>query len=109
MRSQVRYSTLGVLRDPMSVFFAVAFPVLLLVFFSAIYGDEASWGGMPLPQYLAAAFSVYGVAVMSYVNISGGGGRRSVAQDPEATEGHPAASVGLHRRTRRRRPRCWAS
>ena len=22
--------------------------------FSAIYGREASWGGMPLPQYLAA-------------------------------------------------------
>jgi len=71
VRGQVRYSTLGVLRDPMSVFFAVAFPVILLVFFSAIYGDEASWGGMPLPQYLAAAFSVYGVAVMSYVNIAG--------------------------------------
>ena len=72
VRGQVRYSTLGVLRDPMSVFFAVVFPVLLLIFFSAIYGREVSWGGMPLPQYLAAAFSVYGVAVMAYVNISGG-------------------------------------
>jgi ABC-type multidrug transport system permease subunit len=72
LRGQVRYSTVGVLRDPMSVFFAVAFPILLLVFFSAIYGSDARWGGMPLPQYLAAAFSVYGVAVMSYVNISGG-------------------------------------
>jgi ABC-type multidrug transport system permease subunit len=72
VRGQVRYSTLGVLRDPMSVFFAVVFPVLLLVFFSAIYGREVLWGGMPLPQYLAAAFSVYGVAVMAYVNISGG-------------------------------------
>ncbi len=71
VRGQVRYSTMGVLRDPMSVFFAVAFPVILLVFFSAIYGSDVSWGGMPLPQYLAAAFSVYGVAVMSYVNISG--------------------------------------
>ncbi len=69
---QVRYSTTGLLRDPMSVFFAVAFPVILLVFFSAIYGSEATWGGLPLPQYLAAAFSVYGVAVMSYVNLSGG-------------------------------------
>ena len=33
----------------MSVFFAVAFPVILLVFFSAIYGSEATWGGLPLP------------------------------------------------------------
>jgi len=69
---QVRYSSIGLLRDPMSVFFAVVFPLLLLVFFSAIYGQEARWGGLPLPQYLAAAFAVYGVAVMSYVNLAGG-------------------------------------
>jgi len=69
---QVRYSAVGLLRDPMSVFFAIAFPVILLVFFSAIYGQAAEWGGLPLPQYLAAVFSVYGVAVMSYVNLSGG-------------------------------------
>jgi ABC-2 type transport system permease protein len=68
---QVRYSSIAVLRDPMSVFFAVVFPVVLLVFFSAIYGREASWGGMPLPQYLAAALSVYGVAVMAYVTLAG--------------------------------------
>ena len=68
---QVRYASICVLRDPMSVFFAVVFPVLLLVFFSAIYGSDVEWGGMPLPQYLAAAFSVYGVAVMAYVNLSG--------------------------------------
>jgi ABC-type multidrug transport system permease subunit len=72
LRGQVRYSTRGVLRDPMSVFFAVAFPVIMLVFFSAIYGSDVSWGGMPLPQYLAAAFAVYGVAVMAYVHIAGG-------------------------------------
>ena len=69
---QVRYSMLTLLRDPMSVFFAIVFPVILLIFFSAIYGSEATWGGLPLPQYLAAAFSVYGVAVMSYVNLSAG-------------------------------------
>ena len=67
---QVRFTVTGLLRDPMSVFFAVVFPVVLLVFFSAIYGREVIWGGLPLPQYLAAAFSVYGVAVMSYVNLS---------------------------------------
>ena len=72
MRDQVRYSSIALLRDPMSVFFAIAFPVILLVFFSAIYGQEATWGGLPLPQYLAAVFSVYGVAVMSYVTIAGG-------------------------------------
>ena len=68
--AQARFTTVKLLRDPLSVFFAVVFPLLLLVFFSAIYGREARWGGLPLPQYLAAAFSVYGVAVMSYVNLS---------------------------------------
>ena len=67
---QIAFNVKGLLRDPMSVFFAVVFPVLLLVFFSAIYGRDVMWGGLPLPQYLAAAFSVYGVAVMSYVNLS---------------------------------------
>jgi ABC-2 type transport system permease protein len=67
---QTRFTTVKLLRDPMAVFFAVVFPLLLLVFFSAIYGREAHWGGLPLPQYLAAVFSVYGVAVMSYVTLS---------------------------------------
>ncbi len=68
--AQTRYTTLKLLRDPLSVFFAVVFPLLLLIFFSAVYGRDATWGGLPLPQYLAAVFSVYGVAVMSYVNLS---------------------------------------
>lgn len=68
---QMRYAMLAVARDPLSVFFGAVFPVLLLVFFSAIYGHEVEWGGMPLPQYLAAAFAVYGVAVLAYVNLSG--------------------------------------
>lgn len=67
---QTRYTTVKLLRDPLSVFFAIVFPLLLLIFFSAVYGREATWGGLPLPQYLAAVFSVYGVAVMSYVNLS---------------------------------------
>ncbi len=66
---QVRYSATAMLRDPMSVFFAIVFPIVLLVFFSAIYGSEATWGGLPLPQYLAAVFAVYGVAVLAYVNL----------------------------------------
>ena len=62
MLGQTRYAMLQVVRDPMSLFFSVLFPVLLVTFFSLIYGDEVQWGGLPLPQYLAAAFAVYGVA-----------------------------------------------
>lgn len=68
---QVRYAMVQVARDPMSLFFAVLFPVALVSFFSSIYGDEARWGGLPLPQYLAAAFAVYGVATSGLVNLPG--------------------------------------
>ena len=77
--AQARFTTIKLLRDPLSIFFAIVFPVILLVFFSAIYGQEATWGGLPLPQYLAAVFSVYGVAVMAYVNLSS-----TVAEDRAA-------------------------
>jgi len=73
---QSRFTTTKLLRDPLSMFFAVAFPAILLVFFSVSYGQDARWGGLPLPQYLAAVFSVYGVAAMSYINLSS-----AVAQD----------------------------
>jgi ABC-type multidrug transport system permease subunit len=68
---QTRYAMLQVIRDPMSLFFSVLFPVLLVTFFSLIYGEEAEWGGLPLPQYLAAAFAVYGVATAGLVNLPG--------------------------------------
>ncbi len=71
-RDQTRYAMQQVLRDPMSLFFAIAFPVLMVTAFSLIYGSEVQWGGLPLPQYLAAAFAVYGVATMAFVNLPGG-------------------------------------
>lgn len=68
---QTRYAMTQVLRDPMSMFFAIVFPVLLVTAFSLIYGSEVQWGGLPLPQYLAAAFAVYGVGTMAFVNLPG--------------------------------------
>ena len=68
---QTRYAMVQVLRDPMSMFFAIVFPVLLVTAFSLIYGSEVQWGGLPLPQYLAAAFAIYGVGTMAFVNLPG--------------------------------------
>lgn len=68
---QTRYAALQVLRDPMSAFFGLAFPVLMITFFSLVYGDQATWGGLPLPQYLAAAIATYGVATSGFVNLPG--------------------------------------
>jgi ABC-2 type transport system permease protein len=36
-----------------------------------MYGPEATWAEMPLPQYLAAAFGIYGVATTAFVNLPG--------------------------------------
>jgi ABC-type multidrug transport system permease subunit len=69
---QARYALQQMNRDAMSVFFAVAFPVLLVVFFASVSGPDAQWGGVPLAQYLAPAFTVYGVAVAAFVNLAGG-------------------------------------
>ncbi len=69
--AQTRYAVQQTLRDPASVFFAIVFPVLLVTVFTLIYGPEVEWGGLPLPQYLAAAFAVYGVATMAFVNLPG--------------------------------------
>jgi ABC-type multidrug transport system permease subunit len=71
VQRQARYAALQVIRDPMSGFFAIAFPVLLVTAFSLIYGPEAQWGGLSLPQYLSAAFAIYGVAPMAFVNLPG--------------------------------------
>jgi len=68
---QTRYAVVQMLRDPMSLFFAVVFPILLLAFFSVVYGSDVLWGGLPLPQYLAAAFAVYGAGVTAFVNLPG--------------------------------------
>ena len=68
---QTRYAVWQMVRDPMSLFFSVLFPVLLVTFFSSVYGEEAQWGGLSLPQYLAAAFSIYGVATSGLVNVPG--------------------------------------
>lgn len=68
---QTRYAVLQIRRDAMSLFFAVLFPVLLVVFFSSVYGEEARWAGLPLAQYMAAAFAVYGIATSGLVNLPG--------------------------------------
>lgn len=70
VRSQTRYGIQQVLRDPMSAFFGVVFPILLVAFFAAVNG-QGRWAGMSLAQYMCASFSVYGVATTGFVNLPG--------------------------------------
>jgi ABC-type multidrug transport system permease subunit len=66
---QARYALVQVRRDTLGLFFAVIFPVLLLVYTVSVSPDGATWEGLPLGQYLAPALAVYGLAVTGVLNL----------------------------------------
>jgi ABC-type multidrug transport system permease subunit len=72
--AQIRYANRALWRDPGSVFFAVAFPVLLLLLIPTVFGTgELPWAdGMRFPQWYAPAMAVYGIAVHAFVNVPEG-------------------------------------
>jgi ABC-2 type transport system permease protein len=78
--AQVGYALLGLRRDPLSVFFSVAFPAVLLALFPAVFGDGRVHG-MTLAQYLLAGMITYTVALSGFVNL------------PESVAGARAAGV----------------
>lgn len=67
---QVGYANRALARDPASVFFAIGFPVLLLGLFSAVFRGVELPDHLTVPQFLVASMSVYGIAIMAYVNLS---------------------------------------
>jgi len=80
LRGQIAYALLGLRRDRLAVFFAVAFPALLLVLFPTVFGDGRVHG-LPLAQYLLAGMIAYTAAVAGYVDM------------PEAVVGARASGV----------------
>lgn len=68
LRSQVGYADLALRRDPMSVFFAVVFPILLLALFPLVFGS-LQVDGRRVAEFLVPAMITYGAAVTSYVNM----------------------------------------
>jgi len=67
---QIRYATRTLWRDPGSVFFAVAFPILLLALVPTVFGTgQMPWADMRFPQWYAPAMAVYGIAVHAFVNM----------------------------------------
>ncbi|MET8148581.1 ABC transporter permease [Actinoplanes sp. NPDC049668] len=69
LRGQIGYALLGLRRDPLSVFFAVVFPALLLMLLPTVFGD-ARVHGLPMAQYLFAGMAAYTAAVVGYVNLT---------------------------------------
>ncbi len=94
---QVRHAQAVLWRDASSVFFAVAFPVVLVAIIPSVNGggDRLMSNGLTLGVFYAGAMAVYGAAVTAYVNMPQG-----VAQDRERavlkrTGGTPLPAAAL--------------
>jgi ABC-2 type transport system permease protein len=70
--SQAWYATRAFIRNVESAFFVVGFPVILLLVVPVVFGDNemTSRGGIPLTQFLAPVFAVYGAATAAYGDFS---------------------------------------
>jgi len=69
LTSQIRYALTSQWRDPLSVFFAVVFPVLLLALFPTVFGT-AEVRGLTAAQYLLPGLTAYAIAVAGYVTMT---------------------------------------
>jgi ABC-type multidrug transport system permease subunit len=72
--AQFRHTQSILWRDPSSVFFAVAFPVILVAVIPTVNGggDRVMSSGQPLGTFYAATMAIYGAAVTAYVNMPQG-------------------------------------
>jgi ABC-type multidrug transport system permease subunit len=70
---EIRHADALLWRDPGSTFFAVAFPIVLVLLVPQIYGADAVLdNGTPLARFYAPTMAVYGAAVTAYVNMPEG-------------------------------------
>jgi ABC-type multidrug transport system permease subunit len=68
LAGQITHALRGALRDPLSVFFTVLFPVIMLVLFPAVFGDTTV-DGLPMAQYQLPGLITYTIAVAGFVNL----------------------------------------
>ena len=66
---QTVYAVRGLLRDVGSTFFAIVFPVALLMLLLTLFGDAVSEGAAVAPK-MTAGMTVYAIAVTAYVNLA---------------------------------------
>ena len=74
VREQVGHAQAVLWRNPSAVFFAVAFPVLLVAIIPAVNGggDQLLYSGQTLGVFYAGTMAIYGAAVTAYVNLPQG-------------------------------------
>lgn len=70
---QVGYETKMFYRTPIAAFFTLAFPLILLLVFGALFGsEEIEELGVTVAQYFAPALAVFAAASATYTNIGVG-------------------------------------
>jgi ABC-2 type transport system permease protein len=68
---QIRYQNRIFWRSPVSAFFTIVFPLMFLVLFTALFGnDEIASLGVTTAQFYAPALAVFGAASATYTNLS---------------------------------------
>ncbi|HET7823094.1 MAG TPA: ABC transporter permease, partial [Ornithinibacter sp.] len=74
LTEQVRHAQSVLWRNPSAVFFAVAFPVLLVAIIPAVNGggEQVMDSGQTLGVFYAGTMAIYGAAVTAYVNMPQG-------------------------------------
>lgn len=74
LAGQVQHSVRVLTRDATAVFFAIAFPILLVALIPTVNGggDQRMADGQTLGAFFAATMAAYGAAVTAYVNLPTG-------------------------------------
>ncbi len=68
---QIRYQNKIFWRTPVAAFFTLVFPLILLLIFATIFGnDRIDELGVTIAQFYAPALAVYGAATAAYVNLA---------------------------------------
>jgi len=68
---QIQYQNKIFWRTPVSAFFTIVFPLMFLVLFTAIFGNEEIESlGVTTAQFYAPALAVFGAASATYTNLS---------------------------------------
>lgn len=66
---QVRYQNRSFWRTPVAAFFALAFPLMFLVLFDALFNFQIDEGNISIAQFYAPSLAVFAAASATYTNM----------------------------------------
>ncbi len=66
---QARYDLLGILRNRQARFFTLILPLLFLVIFVAVFGNDVTPDGIKLSTYYVPGIAALGVIASSFINL----------------------------------------